>query len=73
MRGLFCCLGYSLVAATRGHLLVGVYGPLSGAASLTVEHGLKRAQVSVVVARGLGSHGCGILPDQGSNGQILYD
>jgi len=38
--GLHCCLGFSLVAMSRGYSLVAALGLLTVAASLVVEYGL---------------------------------
>ena len=40
MLGLHCCLGFSLVAESRGYSPVAVCGLLIAAASLVVEHRL---------------------------------
>ena len=48
--GLFCRVGLSLVAVSRGHSLVVVHGLLISGASLVAEHGLQGTQASVVVA-----------------------
>ena len=53
MLGLHCCLGFSIVAASRGYSLVAAHGLLIATASLVAEHGLQGVQVSVVVAPGL--------------------
>ena len=49
--GLFCCIGLSLVAVSRGHSLVVVLGLVISVASVA-EHGLKGTQASVVVVPG---------------------
>ena len=38
--GLYCCMGFSLVAVIRGYSLVAVHGLLIVVASLAVEHKL---------------------------------
>ena len=38
--GLYCCMGFSLVAVSRGYSLVAVHGLLIAVASLAVEHRL---------------------------------
>ena len=50
--GLFCCMGLSLVAVSRGHSLVVVLGLVISVASPVAEHGLKGTQASVVVVPG---------------------
>ena len=61
--GLGCCVGFSLVAVSRGYSLV-EHGLLIVVASLVAEHRLQGVQASAVVARGLSS--CGIWA------QLLY-
>jgi len=59
MLGLHCCLGFSLVVASRGSSLVAVLGFLITVASPVVEHRLQGTWASTVVARELSS--CGSL------------
>ena len=54
------CVGFSLVAMSRGDSLPGVLGLLTVVVSLVVEHRLWAHKLSCSVA-------CGILTDQGSN------
>ena len=64
MLGLRCCLGFSLVAASRGYSLVVVHGLLTVVASLVREYGLLVSWASVVVGHGLSCSGaCGIFLD----------
>ena len=61
------CARASSSCGKRGPLFIAVRGPLTIAASLVVEHRLRRAG-SVIVAHGpICSAACGIFPDQGSN------
>ena len=55
--GLCCCVGFSLVVASRSYTLVAVRGLLVAVASLVAEHRVCGIWASVVVARGLS--GCG--------------
>ena len=61
-------MGFSLVAASRGLLLVVVCRFLIVVASFVAEHGLKDVRASVVLTPRLScSAACGIFPNQGSN------
>ena len=48
-----CCVGFSLVAASRGYSLAVGHGLLLVVASLVAERGLKGKQTSAAVAPGL--------------------
>ena len=49
MLGLCCCMGFSVVAESRGYSLAAVRGPLIAVASLVAEHGLQGAWASGAV------------------------
>ena len=51
--GLWCCMGFSLVAASRGFNLVAACGLLIAVASLALEPRPQGTWASVVVAHGL--------------------
>ena len=51
--GLCGCVGFYLVAASRGYSLVVVHRLLIAVASLVAEHGLQGTQASAVAAPGL--------------------
>ena len=55
--GSSCCMGFSLVAPSRGYCLCVVGGLLFAVASLVVDRGLQGMQPSVVAARRLSSCG----------------
>ena len=55
--GLYCCMGFSLVAGSEGYSPVAVHRLLITVASCIVEHGLWGAQASVAVVHGLWSTG----------------
>ena len=55
--GLYCCMGFSAVAASRGCSPVTVRGLLISVACFVAEHGLQDMWASVVVACGLSSVG----------------
>ena len=55
--GLHCCVGFFLVAESRGYPLVGVSGFLVAVASLVVEHGFWGLWASVVEVHGFRSRG----------------
>ena len=57
MLGDCCCLGFSLVVASRGYSLVAVHRLLTTVASLVEERGLEGTRASVVEAHGFS--GCG--------------
>ena len=57
MLRLYCCTGFSPVAASRGYSLVVVGGLLSVVASLIMEQGLQGVQTSEVAAHGFSSCG----------------
>ena len=86
MLGLCCCVGFSLVVASRGYSPVAVRGLLITVPSLVAEHGLEGVWASVFVAHGLmrmasGLSSCdagcscsragGIFQDQGLNPCLL--
>ena len=86
MLGLRCCVGFSLVVASRGYSPVVVCGLLITVVSLVTEHGLDGVWASVFVAHGLtrmapGLSSCdagfscfragGIFQDQGLNPCLL--
>ena len=49
---LYCCVGFSLVAASRSYSLLSVCGLLTGVASLVAVHGLESTQaLEVAVPR----------------------
>ena len=50
--GSSCCVGFSLVAASRGYSVVVVHWLLTTVAPLAPEHGLWYPQTSVVAAPG---------------------
>ena len=50
-----CCVGFSLVASSRGYSVVTVCRLLIAVASLVAEHRLGGTQASAVVAQGLNS------------------
>ena len=52
---LCCCVGFSLVVASRGYSLVAILGLLIAVASLVVEYGGEGTWASVVAARGFSS------------------
>ena len=84
--GLCCCIGFSLVVASRGCSLVTVQRLLSAVASLAAEPRFQGAQFqfsscgswslehsSIVGVHGLScSEACGIFLDQGSNPCLLH-
>ena len=47
MLGLQCCVGFSLVAESRGYSVVELCGLFTVVAFLVVEHGLQGMQASV--------------------------
>lgn len=51
-----CCLGFSLVAVSRGYSLVAALGLLTVVASPVVEYGLQGARASVIAAHGLSTY-----------------
>ena len=53
--GLCFCMGFSLVAMSRGYSLLAVLGFLIAVVSLVAEHKLWRVQASVVVSHRLSS------------------
>ena len=55
--GLHCCMGFFLVAESRGYSLVGVSGFLVAMTSFVVEHGYWGLWASVVEVYGLRSCG----------------
>ena len=55
--GLLCCMGFSLVAESRGCSLIAVHRLLIAVASLVAEHRLCVASASTVTAHGLSSCG----------------
>ena len=55
--GLRCCVGFSLVAASRGYTLVAVHRLFTEVASLAAEHRALGRVPSVVMARGLSRYG----------------
>ena len=57
MLGLCCCTWAFSSCGERGLLFIAVCGLLIAVASLVVEHGLKGARASAVVACGLSSRG----------------
>ena len=57
VRGLRCCVGFSLPEATGGYSLVVVHGLLITLVSLVAEHGLSGVWALVAVAHGLTSCG----------------
>ena len=78
--GLGCCVGFSLVAVSRGYSLVVEHGLLIAVASLLLRNVFSRAcrlqqlwhTGSVVVAQGLScSTAHGLFPNQGSNPYLL--
>ena len=84
MLGLPCCLGFSLIVASRGHSLAVVHRLLIAVAPV-VEHRLWDTQASVAAVPGLRSTGSvavvhgfscckayGIFPDQGLNLCLLH-
>ena len=75
MLGVYCCMGFSLVAASRGYSLAAGHGLLTVVACPCGEH-LRGLQASVVAACGL--RGCGSqalqqsLNSCGSWSQLLH-
>ena len=59
--GLHCCTDFSLVVVSGRWSAAVVRGLLIAAASLVVERRLWGTRASVIVARGLSSHGTGIV------------
>ena len=53
MQILHCCVGFPLVAESRGYSLVAVHKFLTVVASFVVEHGLYGMPVSAAAAPGL--------------------
>ena len=53
--GLLCCMGFSLVAVSRGYSVIAVPELLIAGAPLTVEHGLSGTRALVEAARGVSS------------------
>ena len=62
--GLHCCVGFSLVAMSRGYSVIAIHRLLTAAASLVAEHRLQARWLqqpwhvgSAAMARGLSSRG----------------
>ena len=53
--GLLCCVGFSLVAESRGYSLVVVWGLLTVEASLVLEHRLNSCGAQAVSPQHMGS------------------
>ena len=46
MLGLCCCMGFSLLAVSRGYFLIAVHRLLTAVASLTANHGFQAKSFS---------------------------